>query len=65
MLSTSLTPSGGSHRSAKIDRDPFYAAYILILVLGLRRSEVLGLPWSNVSLDAAELYVRQGLQRVG
>jgi hypothetical protein len=34
-----------------------------MLVLGLCRAEVLGLPWSNVSLDAAELDVSWQLQR--
>ena len=29
--------------SARADRDPLYAAYVLILVLGLRKGEVLGL----------------------
>jgi integrase len=44
--------------SAKRDRDPLYAAYVLILVLGLRKGEVIGLPWSAVNLDQAELDVR-------
>jgi integrase len=44
--------------------DPFYAAYVLILVLGLRRGEVLGLDWDRVDLDAAELFVGEQLQRV-
>jgi integrase len=49
--------------SARADNDPLYAAYVLMLVLGLRRGEVLGLPWSNVSLDADELDVSWQLQR--
>jgi integrase len=43
--------------SAKRDQDPLYAAYVLILVLGLRKGEVVGLPWSAVNLDRAELDV--------
>jgi integrase len=43
--------------SARHDCDPLYAAYVLILVLGLRKGEVLGLTWDRVDLDAAELYV--------
>jgi integrase len=50
--------------SARADRDPLYAAYVLILVLGLRRGEVLGLRWKDVDLEAAELAVAFHLQRV-
>ena len=51
--------------SARRDQDPFYAAYVLILVLGLRKGEVLGLAWDLVNLDQTELYVGGQLQRVG
>ncbi len=51
--------------SARSDHDPLYAAYVLMLVLGLRRGEVLGLPWSNVNLDIGELDVSWQLQRTG
>ena len=44
--------------------DPFYAAYVLILVLGLRRGEVLALRWQDLNLDAGELTVSHGLQRI-
>ena len=50
--------------SASRDRDPMYAAYVLILVLGLRRGEVLGLGWEEVNLDAGELAVGFQLQRI-
>jgi integrase len=50
--------------SARDGGDPLYAAYVLILVLGLRRGEVLGLVWDNVDLDGAELVVELQLQRV-
>jgi len=30
--------------SAREDRDPYYAAYVMILIQGLRKGEVLGLP---------------------
>jgi integrase len=50
-----------SSRSAS---DTLYAAYVLILVLGLRKGEVLGLTWELVDLDEAELFVEEQLQRV-
>jgi integrase len=50
--------------SAKDGSDPLYAAYVLILVLGLRRGEVLGLTWPMVDLDKAQLEVGYGLQRI-
>jgi integrase len=51
--------------SARSESDGLYAAYVLLLVLGLRKGELLGLTWEMVSLDAAELYVGEQLQRVG
>lgn len=51
--------------SARRDDDPFYAAYVLILVLGLRRGEALGLTWDDVNFDAAEIAVTWQLQRAG
>lgn len=50
--------------SARADHDPLYAAYVLVLVLGLRKGEVLGLTWTHVNLDAATLRVALQLQRV-
>jgi integrase len=35
-------------------REALYAAFVLVLVLGLRRGEVLGLAWDQVDLDEAE-----------
>jgi integrase len=51
--------------SARDDDDPFYAAYILILVNGLRKGEVIGLTWSGVDEDKRELDISWQLQRVG
>jgi len=51
--------------AARRSDDPLYAAYVLILVLGLRKGEVLGLAWSDVNLDTAELTISHQLQRVG
>ncbi len=44
--------------------EALYAAFVLVLVLGLRRGEVLGLAWDQVDLDDAELYIGEQLQRV-
>ena len=41
-----------------------YAAYVLVLVLGLRRGEVLGLTWDDINTDAAEVAITWQLQRV-
>jgi integrase len=51
--------------SARRDGEALYAAYVLILVLGLRKGEVLGLTWELVNLDAGELCVAEQVQRVG
>jgi integrase len=37
---------------------------VLILVLGLRKGEVLGLTWPDIDLDTAELTIGRQLQRV-
>src|SRR5690606_29282390 len=50
--------------SARRDGDPLYAAYVLVLVLGLRKGEALGLTWDNIDLDERELTVGRQLQRV-
>ena len=41
--------------SARSDSDPLYAAYVLVLVLGLRKGEVLGLAWDSVNFEQAHL----------
>lgn len=50
--------------SARADDDPLYAVYTLILVLGLRKGEVLGLLWDDIDLDPGELSLGLQLRRV-
>jgi integrase len=50
--------------SARADNDSLYAVYVLILVLGLRKGEVLGLTWPAVDLPNQELTIGLQLQRV-
>jgi integrase len=47
--------------SAKRDDDPLFAGYVLLLVLGLRRGEVLGLAWEDLDLEAGEAWSGSGL----
>jgi integrase len=50
--------------NARGENDPYYVAYVLMLVLGLRRGEVLGLGWDDVDLDAGKAIIAWQLQRV-
>jgi integrase len=51
--------------SARSDNDPLYAAYILVVVEGLRKGEVLGLPDDAVDFERQQLNIGYQLQRVG
>jgi integrase len=42
-------------QSARVAGDPLYSAYVLKLVLGMRRGEALGLLWADVDLESSEL----------
>ena len=44
--------------------DPLYPAFLLLILYGMRRGEVLGLRWRDVNLDAGTFAVRQQLHRV-
>lgn len=50
--------------SARTREDPMYPAYVLVLVLGLRLGEALGLRWEDVDLGNAEMTIGWQLQRV-
>ena len=51
--------------SARSTGDPYYVAYVLVLSLGLRRGEALGLAWEDLDVDAGELFVAWQVQRTG
>jgi integrase len=48
-----------------VGREPMRTKVILALFCGLRRSEVLGLQWHDIDLDAKVLHVRRSLEQVG
>ena len=50
--------------SARSDGDPMYAGYVLLLMLGLRRGEMLGLAWEDVDLERGEALIAWQVQRV-
>lgn len=50
--------------SARQDDDPLYAGYVLMLVLGLRRGELLGLAWDDIDLANHEALIAWQVQRV-
>ncbi|MCG7320806.1 tyrosine-type recombinase/integrase [Arsenicicoccus bolidensis] len=51
--------------SAREDDDPLYAGFVLLLLLGLRRGELLGLAWEDVDLASGEVRIAWQLQRIG
>ncbi len=44
--------------------DSLHAAYVVMLVLGLRRGELLGLGWEDVDLEKGEARIRWQVQRI-
>jgi Phage integrase, N-terminal SAM-like domain len=44
--------------------DPLYPAFVLLLLYGMRRSEVLGLRWQDIDFGASMIRVRQQVQRI-
>ncbi|MFI0448228.1 tyrosine recombinase XerC [Actinomadura sp. 6N118] len=50
---------------ARENDDPLYAAWVLILVMGMRKGEVFGLRWADIDFEAEELSIGWQLQRVG
>lgn len=43
--------------------DPLYPAFVLLLVYGMRRGEVLRLRWTDIDTGAGLIRVRQQIQR--
>src|SRR3954452_20006380 len=56
-----LSADEGRHLLKTTKDDRLAAALVLLLLLGLRRSEVLGLRWEDVDLDRGVVHVRQRL----
>ena len=44
--------------------DPLYPAFVLLLLYGLRRGEVLGLRWHDVDQADGKIRIRQQIQRI-
>ena len=44
--------------------DPLYPAFVLLILYGFRRGEVLGLRWCDVDFEERVLHVRQQIQRI-
>lgn len=60
-----LAPDEARTLLAAVADHRLYPVYVLALMLGLRRGEILGLRWSAVDLDRATLRVQTSLQRIG
>jgi integrase len=59
-----LTVKEARQLLVEILKDRLAALFLIALLMGLRRGEVLGLRWSDVHLEARVLYVRRAIQRV-
>lgn len=60
-IGAGLDPIAARAFLRKIADDRLYALYLCAVVLGMRRSELLGLTWDAVDLDGGRLVVRQAL----
>ncbi|MFF4973107.1 tyrosine recombinase XerC [Streptomyces sp. NPDC001083] len=61
----SVAEAGRFLADAAARDDHLFAAWVLVLSLGLRRGEVLGLTWKSVDFERGELYVDHQIQRAG
>jgi integrase len=57
---------GGAQRSRLdvIDGERLEALYVLALMTGLRRGELLALRWDDIDFGSRQLHVRRAMQRV-
>jgi integrase len=44
--------------------DPLNAAFVILIIFGLRRGEALGLSWADVDFEVGIITIRQQLQRI-
>jgi integrase len=61
-----ITPWTGAEARAFLEAakdDPLYPAFVLLLVYGLRRGEVLGLRWRDIDEEDGEIRIRQQIHR--
>lgn len=61
----SVAEAGQFLTDAAARDDNLFAAWVLVLSLGLRRGEVLGLTCKSIDFEAGELYVDHQIQRAG
>ncbi|MFJ8110120.1 tyrosine-type recombinase/integrase [Streptomyces sp. NPDC096132] len=61
----SVVEAGRFLADALTREDPLFGAWVLVLCLGLRRGEVLGLTWKSIDFETGELYVDHQIQRAG
>jgi integrase len=61
----SVAEAGKFLTDAAAREDHLFAAWVLVLCLGLRRGEVLGLTWESINFETGELYVDHQIQRAG
>jgi integrase len=59
-----LSPAEARTFLTSIEDDPLRAMWVLALLTGLRRGELLGLSWEDVNLEAAQLTVHRQLLRI-
>jgi integrase len=62
--SRALTPAQATAVLEAARSERFEAAFVTMLMLGLRPGECLGLAWANVDLDRGELRIVQAVKRV-